>query len=55
MTVKLLLGGVCGCALLDLAPFIGPIRSGAWRLLEAAPMKAQQHDIDPEYQPLHEG
>ena len=55
MIVKLLLGGVCGCALLVLAPFIGPIRSGAWRLLEAAPLQAQQHDVDPEYQPLHKG
>ena len=55
MIVKLLLGGVCGCALLVLTPFVGPIRSGAWRLLDAAPMEAQQHDLDPEYQPLHKG
>jgi hypothetical protein len=55
MIVKLLLGGVCGCALLVLTPFVGPIRSGAWRLLEAAPMQPQQHDSDPDYQPLHKG
>src|SRR5687768_14742546 len=55
MIVKLLLGGVCGCARLVLTPFVGPLRSGAWRLLEAAPMEALQHNTDPEYQPLHKG
>jgi YD repeat-containing protein len=55
MMLKLLLGGVCGCTLIVVTPFIGPLRSGAWRLLAAAPMEAQQHDVDPEYQPLHKG
>ena len=53
--VKLLLGGVCACTFVLLAPFIGPIRSGAWRLLQAAPLAAQQHDVDPDYEPLHKG
>ena len=55
MLLRLLLGGVCGCALLAVTPFVGPVRSGAWRLLAAAPMEPQEHDIGPAYQPLHEG
>jgi hypothetical protein len=45
MIVKLLLGGVCSCTLLALMPFIGPFRSGAWRLLEAAPLQDRGTNI----------
>ena len=53
--LKLLIGGVMGCALLAATPFIGPIRSGALLLLRPAPMTPQPHDLDPEYRPLHKG
>ena len=53
--LKLLIGGGLCSALLVLTPFVGPIRSGAWRLLAPAPLEAQQHDIDAAYEPLHKG
>ena len=53
--LKLLVGGVMGCALLAATPFIGPIRSGALLLLRPAPLTPQPHDLDPEYPPLHKG
>ncbi len=55
MGLKLFLSGVLVCTLLIVTPFVGPVRSGAWRLLAAAPLAAQEHDIDPDYEPLHKG
>ena len=55
MLLKSILGVLCACAFLVLSQFVGPVRSGAWRLLAAAPLEAQEHDIDPDYEPLHKG
>ncbi len=55
MLKMVLLGGILGCGALALTPFTAPLRSGAWVLLRAAPFAPEQHDLDPDYEPLHKG
>ena len=52
---KLLLVAVACMTLFVTALFAGPISSGAWLLLLPTPRWGVEHDLPPDYEPLHKG
>jgi YD repeat-containing protein len=52
---KLLLVAVACATLFVTALFAGPVSSGAWLLLLPTPTWGVEHDLPPDYEPLHKG
>ena len=55
MRKRLLFAAVACIALFVAAPFAGPVSSGAWLLLLPPPTWGIEHDLPPDYEPLHKG